>query len=318
VHLKDVRRISDSNLVGPLKQSLVALSLFANDAGSCYPSINSIARRAGVSPSTARRAIHSLEASGNISSALREGCSTVYQIHLDVLVPLPLCHPLQSDTPSTVTGVPLPPCKGTPCTVTAEPVKEPVKEPVRIEAPARPATAEGKRWLALLTRWSSTEAPSDRRWQVQPDADLAWFTSTVLAQVPAGVDVIDQLDRIDNWLEGEARKTSRSKFWKTIGGAKNGTKRWLLKARPVNGTPHPAADPAAAGKAWESIRPLMGLGPKFIDEASDDQLPHREAMRAGLSAIGGIRAWGSMSDRDRHFARPAFVKAFDREQGRVG
>jgi len=324
MHLTDVRRIADSGLKGSEKQSLVAIALFASDAGSCYPSMASIARRAGLDPKTARKAVARLVEAGLLTTDERGGRSTVFQIHLDGL-PEEASTPTRSGTP-TKTGTPTTLGSGTPTRsgstplpdLVPEPVIEPVKEPVRIEAPPRPATAEGLRWLQLLERWSGVEAPTDRRWQVKPDDDLAWFTSQVLPSVAKGVDISAQLDRIDCWLEGEARKTSKSKFWKTIGGAKNGTKRWLLNAKgsPVNGHTHKAADPAAAGEAWASISRLNGpFGPKFVDEAPDNLLPHREAMRAGLSAIGGIRAWGSMSDRDRHFARPAFVKAFEREQG---
>jgi len=114
-----------------------------------------------------------------------------------------------------------------------------------------PATAEGRRWLTLLNRWSGPDAPAERRWQVKPDADLAWFTSKVLPKIPDGVDVLEQLDRIDNWLEGEARKRNHGAFWKTIGGAKNGVSRWLKSARPShNGFTVLTRDQQSAAATW--------------------------------------------------------------------
>lgn len=61
-------------------QKLVLLSLAdnANDQGECYPSMAQIAKRTSLSDRAARSAIRSLEELGIVSSAARNGTSTVY------------------------------------------------------------------------------------------------------------------------------------------------------------------------------------------------------------------------------------------------
>lgn len=64
------------------KAVLLALGDNANDAGECYPSLSSIARKSEASLATVKRALISLESKGHISRERRPNQSTVYRIHL--------------------------------------------------------------------------------------------------------------------------------------------------------------------------------------------------------------------------------------------
>ena len=85
-----------------------------------------------------------------------------------------------------------------------------------------PTSAEGRRFLAVLRRWSSGPvAPADR-WRVDLAADLAWFNEEVLADPElVALNIGDALNRWNDWLETQYRdkaagRTSKyPRNWKT-------------------------------------------------------------------------------------------------------
>lgn len=63
------------------KLVLLALADNANDAGCCWPSMATIARKCGLSERATRLAMRRLEAAGHVSSVDRVGTSRLYSVH---------------------------------------------------------------------------------------------------------------------------------------------------------------------------------------------------------------------------------------------
>jgi len=134
-----------------------------------------------------------------------------------------------------------------------------------------PATAEGRRLLEILARWSTEPKPA-RRLRVDLDADLAWFTRHVLAAPEhAGVPVLEALNKWDLYLEDQHRKAEagqRSTFpkvWKTsllraLGFAREDEARRAERAAArASGEPPPVAtrpDPHRRGAHAETPQPF--------------------------------------------------------------
>lgn len=74
------------------KLVLLALADNANDEGLCWPSVQTLERKCGMSESTVHRAISRLEEGGHVTVNQRPGRSSYYTVH-----------PRQDDTPVTVT-----------------------------------------------------------------------------------------------------------------------------------------------------------------------------------------------------------------------
>lgn len=112
------------------KAVLHALADHADENGRCWPSLGRIARFAGCSESTARRALQRVEALGIVRRDAREGQSDIYTLNTD-------WDPCHADTPVKSEGVsssapPLSACKGTPVNLQGEgcqPDTRTVKEP---------------------------------------------------------------------------------------------------------------------------------------------------------------------------------------------
>ena len=170
-----------------------------------------------------------------------------------------------------------------------------------------------QRFLALTERWSGDDAPPDRRWLVKRSRDLDWW----LGKLPgwADRDVLSELDRIDNWLEGQARTMAsgrKSKFW-TPSGWKSGITGWMKRAKPS--ATAPGAQPTNDGdldRLWQwSLSALSKAPDRF--RADIEALPpvDRDAIRAGYQALGGL---GSCRDQPPRFVgtkarRSQFIEA---------
>lgn len=114
------------------KAVLHALADHADEHGRCWPSLARIARFAGCSESTARRALQRIEALGIVRRQAREGQSDIYELNTD-------WDPCQIDTPTKTEGVSpsTPPLsgrhptpvilQGDPCQDDTRTVKEPPK-----------------------------------------------------------------------------------------------------------------------------------------------------------------------------------------------
>lgn len=87
------------------KSVLVSLADNANDAGECWPSIETIATRTCVHRATVIRAITLLEQLGHVSADRSNGRHTRYLIHPADAKPVALCDPSQSATGSTAQPV---------------------------------------------------------------------------------------------------------------------------------------------------------------------------------------------------------------------
>lgn len=106
--------------VGDHTDKLVLLSLAdnANDAGECYPSLTSVAKRCEISKRTAIRAIQSLAEKGHLTQISRPGRNSTYHIHpntSDNVTPVSQSHQCtgvtsvtESPTGDNVTPLPLP------------------------------------------------------------------------------------------------------------------------------------------------------------------------------------------------------------------
>lgn len=70
-----------------IQRVLLCLCDFADDAGTCYPSVPRIAWKLECSTRTVQRAIDDLERLGALSVYRRQGRSSWYAIHLDALPP---------------------------------------------------------------------------------------------------------------------------------------------------------------------------------------------------------------------------------------
>lgn len=114
------------------KAVLHALADHADESGKCWPSLARIARFAGCSESTARRALQRIEALGIVRREAREGQSDIFHLNSE-------WDPLQADTPVKSEGVstgaeplstrhPTPVIlQGDPCQADTRTVKEPPK-----------------------------------------------------------------------------------------------------------------------------------------------------------------------------------------------
>lgn len=97
---------------------------------------------------------------------------------------------------------------------------EPAAEQAALFEP--PTSAEGRRFVAVLRRWSSAPTAAPLRWRVDIAADLAWFNEEVLADPDlVALDLIDALTRWNDWLETQHREKAAGrsgkfpKNWKT-------------------------------------------------------------------------------------------------------
>ena len=115
-------------------QKLVLLSLAdnANDQGECYPSMAQIAKRTSLSDRAARSAIRSLEELGIVSSAARNGTSTVYFLSIP--------ESLKAAEPRNV----VPPRKQVPPRKEVPPTPERASDPPRNVVPPTPERGSAK------------------------------------------------------------------------------------------------------------------------------------------------------------------------------
>lgn len=63
------------------KLVLLALADNANDAGVCWPSIATVARKCGLKERATRIAVRRLEQAGHVTSLDRSGTSRIYTVH---------------------------------------------------------------------------------------------------------------------------------------------------------------------------------------------------------------------------------------------
>lgn len=123
---------------------LISLADQANDDGVCWPSIESLVKRTGLSESTVFRHLKTLEDDAHIHREPRIGQSTIYHVHPVILTPSqadtlserhpPLSHsdlPLGTVTPTPVTGDSQnhqEPSLNHQLTIITEPAKKPAKK----------------------------------------------------------------------------------------------------------------------------------------------------------------------------------------------
>jgi hypothetical protein len=103
--IKIMTRVWESG-VGPASRRLVLLALAdsANDEGVCWPSIATLARKAGIGRTTAEDAVRSLEADGLLVRNRRFNDSNVYRLVWENLAPVQDLVPVV--TPPEIRGSP--------------------------------------------------------------------------------------------------------------------------------------------------------------------------------------------------------------------
>lgn len=87
---------------------LLAIADAADDDGVCWPSVPTLARKAGLSPRTCHRVLDALRQKGVVSWTARQGTSSLYQLHaVPSEAPITESDPCQPDmgTPANLTGV---------------------------------------------------------------------------------------------------------------------------------------------------------------------------------------------------------------------
>ena len=89
-----MNEVWDMNYPDSQKIVMLALADQSNDAGECWPSISTLARRCSKSERTIQAAIRDLENSGDLTRFNRAGTSCMYRLH-----------PRSDRTPSKFTGV---------------------------------------------------------------------------------------------------------------------------------------------------------------------------------------------------------------------
>lgn len=110
---------------------LLALADNANDEGSCYPSIATVAAKCGLDARSVFRVMGRLEEAGHLSRHDRPGRSSTYTVHPCQPVTPDLKSPLTEShtTPDTESGPPLTHSEGTPDTQSPITIIEPSIEP---------------------------------------------------------------------------------------------------------------------------------------------------------------------------------------------
>lgn len=137
-----------------------------------------------------------------------------------------------------------------------------------------PTSPAGARFIRLITRWSTEPKPAER-WRVSPAEDLAWFVREIEAKYD-DVDLVEQLERWDNWLEDLYRSVqarSRGKRW--IRSFKNPLRNWIGKARryqnrPQRGTTTHAHTPPQRARRGAYRGRSLGALPIIREPSSDD------------------------------------------------
>lgn len=185
---------------------LISLADQANDDGVCWPSIESLVKRTGLSESTVFRHLKVLEDDAHIHREPRLGQSTIYHVHPVILTP---CH---SDTmserhsPLSHSDLPLGTVTPTPVTCDSQNHQEPSLSPNRTLS--RGATA-----TRLPEGWTPTEIDEDYLRTKRPELTLA--------------DVVENFR--DYWIAqpgAKGRKQDWAATWRT----------WVRNEKTLNGS----------------------------------------------------------------------------------
>ena len=134
----------------------------------------------------------------------------------------------------------------------------------RLHTPSgAPMTAEQRLFLELYCRWADDPA-APHRWQTPRGEALEWFTAEILGQPLDGVDVIDTLRRLGDWLTEAARNFGKPgtkggpRFpsnWKSTFRTSFGNARTYASKQPNQGVNHARrGNPRAGGRAIEPTR----------------------------------------------------------------
>lgn len=151
------------------KAALNGLANYANEDGSCWPSIETLARGAGCSVSTMHRAVERLIKYGLLERTERAGRSYLFRLKIGS-VPLSDCYPCQSDTPVSLTPHPCQSDTPTPVRVTGDPcqsdtltIKEPLVEPLRNRQEITDEAVTIYNSVAEQSGWAKVQRVTDRR-----------------------------------------------------------------------------------------------------------------------------------------------------------
>lgn len=117
------------------KLVLLALADNANDAGVCWPSMATIARKCGLSERAARVAMRRLEAGGHVSSTDRTGTSRLYTVHPGTSCPPARRAPRQDMPVTPAPAAPKPSRTTISSTKTTSSPKKRARASVKVDAP---------------------------------------------------------------------------------------------------------------------------------------------------------------------------------------
>lgn len=146
----------DLNMPHGPKFVLLSLCDQANDAGECFPSIETIAQRCSMGERTVQGHVKALEDAGFLARSERLGRSTIYKLN-----PRKICTPADSAPPQKTAETPADsapaPADSAPITTTY-PSKEPSKNKTA-DALTRPAGVSDQVWADFLAIRKAKRAP---------------------------------------------------------------------------------------------------------------------------------------------------------------
>lgn len=205
------------------KSALNGLANYADEGGTCWPSIHTLARGAGCSDNTMRRAIQRLVDLGLVERQPRAGQSDIYRLSLGV-------YPSQIGTPPKLeplpTGpLPLPTREGTPPTVTGDPSHRGSRT-IKNRQKNHQGTVN-EQPLALPGDWRPSQASRD-------------FASDLGLDPDAVTEAF-----VDYWTSDKGRRTKRPDWNRTF-------RVWCRRdnTRPVGAPANRPIQPARGGGAF--------------------------------------------------------------------
>jgi hypothetical protein len=316
---------------------LLAISHHLGSNETCWPGLARLVLFTGLSESTVRRTVQTLQRDGLLSVDTRPGQSHVYTVQWSKL-PLSQRHPFQSETPVTVTPPPLSQRHPTPVTVTPEGFK---KDSLEGDTPHSPP--EGTSAQPPVDKSTAPSETVDKSKPKRKRSSALTLEQIAAVEIPAALSALEEFPRA--WSEFcEHRRTLKGKaLWKDP----EQVSRLLRKLSRDHGKnldiitaldeataagwqgvfPKPfrrgATPPAAPDSkttldpemVWQLMLNAMGsVGGRRLPTPADVPALAPAALDRAITALGGPARWTALCRSrpdDLHFrVRPSFVRNF--------